>query len=341
MSWQRVWGHEVHVKAFARIVQQGRLAHAYLFTGPAGIGKRLFALELAKTLLCEDRPPDQFQACDRCASCRLVDADNHPDLHITRRPEESLEVPIEVMRELCRNFSLKSARGRGKIAILDDADDLNEESANCFLKTLEEPPPRSVLILIGTRADRQLPTIRSRCQAVPFTPLAPERVAAILKAEGIEDSALLERLVRMSDGSPGLARELADPELWKFRNEFLSGLLRKPVDTVALSRAWLQCVEEAGKEAAVQRRQAARVLMLLITFFRDALALRLGGSPKAFSSDEMPALREWVTKIDPEVLLAVLDRCLEADGQIDRRVQLVLVLEALVDALVRMKPAPI
>lgn len=333
MSWKRVWGHDAQVQAFARVVEQGRLAHAYLFTGPAGIGKRLFALELAKTFLCEDRPSERFEACDRCSACLLVDAGNHPDLHITGRPEDKLEVPVEIMRELGRCFSLKSARGHGKIAILDDADDLNEESANCFLKTLEEPPPRSVLILIGISADRQLATIRSRCQSVPFTPLPPELIAKMLQAEGVEDPVLLERLVRLSDGSPGQARDLADPELWRFRKEFLSGLKRKPVDSVGLSKSWHQFVEEAGKEAAVQRRRASRVLKLLMAFFSDALAISQGGSPRAAEKDELPALQDLANRLDPDDLMNLLERCLEADEHIDRRVQLVLVMEALLDTI--------
>ena len=86
------------------------------------------------------------------------------------------------MRELCKSFALKSAHGRGKVVVLDDVDDLNEESANCFLKTLEEPPPRSVLILIGSSADRQLSTIVSRCQIVRFAPLFAPQVREILQA---------------------------------------------------------------------------------------------------------------------------------------------------------------
>src|SRR5579864_7663912 len=154
------------------------------------------------------------------------------------------------MRELCQDLSLKPARGRGKVAIVDDADDLNEESANCFLKTLEEPPPRSVLILIGTSPDRQLATIRSRCQVVHFFPLPAELVAEILRAPGVEDDKLIERLVHLSDGSPGQARALADPALWEFRRKFLKALSQPPFDNVALGQSWIQFVEEAGKESA-------------------------------------------------------------------------------------------
>src|SRR5262249_30749997 len=143
------------IEGFRRAVGRGRLAHAYLFTGPTGVGKRLFAVELARALLCE-ASPGALEACGRCPSCLLMGAGNHPDFAVAVRPPEALEFPIELMRSVCAGFSLRPARGRGKVVVIDDADDLNEESANCFLKTLEEPPPRSVLILIGSQPERQL-----------------------------------------------------------------------------------------------------------------------------------------------------------------------------------------
>src|SRR5436190_725742 len=204
VSWQRVRGHDALVRAFQRVIRRGRLAHAYLFTGPQGVGKKLFATELAKTLLCE-ATESRLEACDVCPSCVQVEAGTHPDFLCVGRPEDALEFPIDVMRDLCQRFSLKSARGRGKVVVLDDADDLNRESANCFLKTLEEPPPRSVLVLIGSSPDRQLPTIVSRCQVIRFAPLQPEAVSELLQAQGMDDPALRERLARLSGGSVGRA----------------------------------------------------------------------------------------------------------------------------------------
>jgi DNA polymerase-3 subunit delta' len=333
VSWQRVRGHEALVQLFGRVVQRGRLAHAYLFTGRRGIGKRLFAEELANALLCEASPEASLEACDRCPACVQVAAGTHPDFFVATRPEESLEFPIELMREFCKNLSLKPARGRGKVAILDDADDLNEASANCFLKTLEEPPPRSVLLLIGTSADRQLPTIVSRCQVVHFPPLSEALVGEILRTQGVEDPTLIERLARMSGGSPGQALALADPALWEFRRILLKGLAQPRFDSVALAQAWMQFVEEAGKDSASQRRRAALVLRFLIEFWNAALTLRVGGTSKLAEADDLRALEQIVKRTDAEHLLGVLERCLEAEAHIDRRVQLVLVVEGLLDAL--------
>jgi DNA polymerase-3 subunit delta' len=334
VSWQRVKGHDALIAAFDRAVHRGRLAHAYLFTGPSGIGKRLFAHELAKALLCESPPTGRLEACNRCGSCALVEAGTHPDCFAVNRPEDKLEFPIEVIRRLCSDLALKPARGGRKIAIVGDADDLNEESANAFLKTLEEPPPGSLLIVIGTSADRQLPTIRSRCQVIPFSPLTPQLVRELLGNEDELDPALAERLSTLGEGSPGLARELADPALWEFRRKLFAELASKTPDAPGLVGDWLALLEDAGKEPGAQRRRAALILRLLVDFFRQALARSVG---RADSSSTDPAeakvMDELSRRYGPEGLVQRLERCLAADAQIDRRVQLVLVIEALVDAL--------
>jgi DNA polymerase-3 subunit delta' len=334
VSWENVRGHNGLVAAFARAVRRGRLAHAYLFVGPPGIGKRLFARQLAKTMLCEDPPADRWDSCDHCAACALVDAGTHPDLFAVGRPDENLELPIKVVLDLCHDLALKPARGGRKVAVLDDADDLNEESANAFLKTLEEPPPRSILILIGTSPDRQLPTIRSRCQVIPFAPLPAELVEDLLRSRGDVEPDLVPRLVRLSGGSPGLARELADPALWSFRKQVFETLVRPKWDVPALAGDYRALVEEAGKEAGAQRRRAALVLRLVVDGFRAALAVAVApGEEAPLDGDEARALRLLAERYGEDGLLARIDRCLDADAQIDRRVQLVLVLEALLNDL--------
>ncbi len=337
MSWQRVRGHDAHVEAFRRAVRRGRLAHAYLFTGPAGVGKQLFAVELAKSLLCESAPVDLAQsplnACDRCPACIQVEAGTHPDFFRAVRPEEKHEFPVELMRELCQAFSLKSARGRGKVVLLDDADDLNQESANSFLKTLEEPPPRSVLILIGSTPDRQLPTIVSRCQVIRFAPLADAAVDELLAAHGVDDPALRQRLVSLSGGSPGFALTLTDPALLDFRRRLLDALAPPRFDPVALAKEWNEFAEAAGKESAAQRARGKLVLRMVIDFLTDALAVSQGAGPERTDATDQPALTALAARTTPEVLIAALERCLEVDEQIDRRVQLVLILEGLLDAL--------
>src|SRR5579859_4865680 len=276
VSWSRIRGHEELARSFGDVVARGRLAHAYLFAGPPGIGKRLFARELAKAILCQ-KSKDPIDACDRCSSCLLVEAGTHPDVILANRPEDKVEFPIDTIREVSEKLAMKPARGGYKFAILDDVDDFNDASANAFLKTLEEPPPKSVVILLATDPERQLPTILSRCQLVRFAPLAPALVAELLRAQAIEPERA-EQLARISGGSPGQALELADPELWNFRRTLVAELAKPAFDSVALAKTFFEFAEQAGKESGAQRRRVAHVVKLLIGVLDEALRVSAGGS---------------------------------------------------------------
>ena len=164
--------------------------------------------------------------CGTCEDCVQVDANTHPDLLQVSKPADRAFIPVELligererqMREgLCHDISLRPYSGRRKIAILDDADALNTEGANSLLKTLEEPPPDSLLILIGTNLQRQLPTIRSRCQAIIFRPLNTEQLASLLLRNQVTTIDSAQELASMSGGSLTEACLMADPELHEFR----------------------------------------------------------------------------------------------------------------------------
>ncbi|MEX2186270.1 MAG: AAA family ATPase, partial [Pirellulales bacterium] len=166
MPWQGLQGHDEVADRFRRILARGRLASTFLFVGPDGIGKRTFAMKLAQALLCAERPEADLDPCGRCESCVQATAGTHPDILTIAKPAEKSELPVALfigtkekrMQEgLCHDLSLKPFFGRRRVAVIDDADYLNEEGANCLLKTLEEPPPRSLLILVGTSLERQLP----------------------------------------------------------------------------------------------------------------------------------------------------------------------------------------
>jgi hypothetical protein len=173
----------------------------------------------------------------------------------------------------------------------------------------------------------------SRCQVVHFGALRADLMTELLRGQNVQDPALLSQLVRLGGGSPGEALALADPALWEFRRAFLHDLGQPQPNSVSLAKKWMQFVEEAGKEAAAQRRRAALVLRLVLAFFNDALSLSLGRTPPNVEPHEAPTLRALAERLGPEQWLDLIERCLEADEQIDRRVQLILVLEALVDAL--------
>jgi DNA polymerase-3 subunit delta' len=333
MSWDRVRGHDRITQSFDAAWRKGRLGHAYLFVGPVGVGKHTFARELARALLCES-PSGTLQACGKCPGCTLADAGTHPDLALAARPEDKVEFPIDIIRDLIEQLGLKPARGGRKVAIVDDADDLNAESANAFLKTLEEPPPASVLILIGgPTPERQFSTILSRCQTVAFRPLPNAELTRLLREKGIADAARLDRLVRVAGGSPGQAIALDDESLWEFRKSLLSALQRETVDAFTLGTNWMEHLDEAGKEPGQRRRRSSLVLKLLIGMLQDALRLAHDVPPSVADRAEAELLKRVADRLGPERLMAWLERAAEADLQVDRKVQLELVVEAFADSL--------
>jgi DNA polymerase-3 subunit delta' len=335
VSWHSIRGHDRVVEALRGSLRQGRFPHALLFVGPDGIGKRTFARKLAQSLLCETRAVADLDPCETCPGCVQADAGTHPDLIEVARPEDKHELPIRVIRELCAQFGLTPARGRYKVAIVDDADDLNDEAANAFLKTLEEPPPGAVLILIGTSAEVQLPTIVSRCQVVRFDPLPAADVSELLFEQGVTtDAEEAARLAAQSDGSLRRAIGLADPELERFRRGLIDELAGDHgFDPPALTQHFLDHVKHAGKESVDQRRRATLLVGELSRFFRGVLWQTAGLAPPCPDEVDRRAAASLGGRMEPEDVLVMADRCLEADYHIQRRLYMPLVLESLLHDL--------
>jgi DNA polymerase-3 subunit delta' len=320
--WHGIYGHDAIVERFRRTIESRRLASTYLFVGLEGVGKRSFSLQLAKALLCTASVDSELDACGRCESCRLFAAGNHPDLEFVGLPRDKSKLPIELFigdrdhrhREgLCHRIAMKPFLASRKIAIIDDADHFNQESANCLLKLLEEPPPRSLLVLIGTSLGRQLPTIRSRAQVVHFQPLDAETVARILSDRGlVTDPDQAKVAARLSEGSVARALELAEPGLWNFRERLFSELPHTmPVRLARLVQAF---VDEAGKETWQKRDRLRHVIGFAIDFHRDALRNAYAG-------------------FDAERTVHALDSSLGALEHIDRNANLSLVIQQWSDDL--------
>jgi DNA polymerase-3 subunit delta' len=334
MSWHSVRGHDRVVESLRQSLAQGRFPHAFLFVGPEGIGKHAFAVTLAQALLCERATETSLDPCQTCPSCLQVKARNHPDVLEVRRPEDKHELPIKVIRELCLDLGLKPMRGGRKVAIVDDADDLNEEAANAFLKTLEEPPEKSVLILIGTSAELQLETIISRCRLVRFEPLPEADLAELLLEQQVtSDPQEAARLARLGEGSVGRARGLADPDLDGFRRSLIDELASsRGFDAPALAVRFRNFVKEP-KESVDQRARASLLIGELAQFFRGILWQTAGLTPPCPDPSDRHAVEALALRLDPEAVLVLADRCLQADYHVHRMVYLPVVLDALLHDL--------
>ncbi|MCL2119236.1 MAG: DNA polymerase III subunit delta', partial [Planctomycetaceae bacterium] len=289
MTFQNITGHDRVAEQFRRAATRGRLAGSFLFVGPGGVGKRTFALATARSLLCQNRSPQDFDACGTCPACHQVDAGNHPDVYYVAKPEDKSELPLELLigskeqrgrSGVCYEISRKPYAGGYKIAIIDDADTLNTEGANALLKTLEEPPPHAILILIGTSAAKQLPTIRSRCKVIRFFPLPPTQLAQLLESQdaaGSPERAL--RLARNSDGGLELAKAFCDDSIDEIRETFYRELARGVTQSVPFAIRLNEFVDAAGKETILRRKRLRLLLMMALDFYRNLGRLAGGVDP--------------------------------------------------------------
>ncbi len=289
MSWTEIKNHRSILDRFRQAVRRNRLASTYLFVGPEGVGKRAFALKLAESLLCENRAEEDLEPCGQCAACTQVLSGNHPDLIQVSKPENKNTIPVEFFigdREhrrqegLCHDIGLKPFRGGRKIAIIDDADYLNQESANSLLKTLEEPPPSSLLILIGTSAERQLQTIVSRSQVVRFGPLTADEVEKLLREKNLvdEDSPTnIAQIAAACNGSLDLAMKLADVDTFEFRKDLFRQLATLDPGRGNFIKSLTAFVDGAGKDAAAKRTRLHMVADFAIDFYQHLMTERTGG----------------------------------------------------------------
>jgi DNA polymerase-3 subunit delta' len=341
MVWKEFLGNQHVLERFQLANERGRLAGTFLFVGAPGVGKRTFALKLAQALLCQNEAfAKRLDACGTCASCTQAMAGAHPDVDYVCKPQDKSSLPIELligdrehrMREgLVHRLSLKPFYGGRKIAILDDADYLQQEAANCLLKTLEEPPPNAVLILLGTNEQRQLPTIRSRSRMVRFASLSQAQVAELLQrgddAVTPEDANLAASL---AGGNLEMARQMLDEAVREFRGAFLMELVRPTLDTPAWAKQVITFVDEAGKEGVFKRER----LRLVVSFAEQWYCAVLRQEAQ---DDELRGLlrKSPMRDMDQELVTDLLDRCLDARLQIDANANQATLVECFLDDLRR------
>lgn len=346
MAWQGIEGHDDVAARFMLAEARGRIAGSYLFTGPPGVGKGAFAKALAKAIVCREPAPG-LVACGQCSSCVQATAGSHPDIDIVSKPIDKSTIPLDLfigdaahrMREgLCWRILLQPAVGTRKVAIILDADHLGEEAANCLLKTLEEPPPGAVIILVGTGPERQLPTIRSRCQLIRFGPLEPATVQRLVAEELVREGDDTEpdaiaAAAAASGGSIDRARLMLDPDMGAFRERLITMLSQRPLAGVELARETNAIVEAAGKEAPPRRARLTAVLTAAIEFYRAAV--------RHAATDELPrdpmlarGVSQWAA--DGDEASAALEQTLGALDAIDRNAHL----PTLVDAWSAVLEAP-
>lgn len=294
---------------FRRMLRNGRVPGSFLFSGEEGVGKRHFALELARALNC--RTPVEFEACGTCSSCtRIVkvnypqrdDSDDwnqivwsdYPDVGVVTAPKRVLRV--QQMRQIEREANFRPFEGKARVFLIDEADKLNDASANALLKILEEPPRTAHIILLTSRPAMLLPTIRSRCQVIRFAPLTPDEISTYLVESKTSDRKTAEVRARAAGGSIG--RALAgDIETFTDQRKAMLKVLNALAgasDRAQLLRSAEQLNEAQHKEEFEDR------LEVLETLIRDAWMLALGSAPdQLVNADLLPELEKIAKQMEP------------------------------------------
>jgi DNA polymerase III subunit delta' len=260
---QRLVGHDDAEKTMLAAQQSGRLHHAWLLTGPRGIGKATLAWRFARFLLCGQQQgglfgdgPDNLDVAQDAPGRALVDARSHPDLFHLRRslnPDTGrmrAEIAVDDVRGLGSFMHMTPAMGKWRVAVVDAADEMNRNSANAVLKVLEEPPPNAVLLIVAHAPGRLLPTIRSRCRRLALQPLADETVVRLV-GDHMPDTKPEERLAlaRLAEGSIGRALELAGAGSLELYREMVEVLATLPELDMPRLHAFAERFAKRGEEA--------------------------------------------------------------------------------------------
>jgi DNA polymerase-3 subunit delta' len=332
----RLLGYPQIVNMLQREVEQDSLSHAYLVLGPQGVGKMTLALDLARSLNCEgsQRP------CGECLPCQKTEAGSHPDVQVMgllpgeKEGERARkEISIDQVRALQHDVSLHPYWGRYRVFIVEGAERLSAEAANCFLKTLEEPPAQAVIILLAEE-ERALPaTVVSRCRRIELRPLPLSYVQEVLLQRGAtpEQAQLLSRLSR---GCLGLAlASLESPALLETRQRALESL-QEVLDAGLLLR-----LQRAQQLAALYQRNRGTLVETLrfwLGWWRDLLLLKAGCRQLVVNADWEASLSQWGARLGLEQGRHCIERLLSTLELLERNVNPRLALEALMLEL----PAP-
>jgi DNA polymerase-3 subunit delta' len=259
MSFKDIKGQNKPIEILKSYLASASLEGAYLFTGEEGIGKYLVAWNLAKAANCLNRNDD---SCDTCSSCLKIDKNQHPDVHCIETVDSDA-IKIEYVRQLKKEINLRPYEGKKKVFIINDAHLLTAEAANALLKTLEEPPQNSLLILISAKPALLLKTIISRCKTIRFFSLGRAELEELLKKEHGLDNNRSHFLAYFSEGRLGTALRLKDTDIVREKNRI--------IDELALSG------KTGSEHLPSQDRETVRsCLNILATWFRDIYLIKTG-----------------------------------------------------------------
>lgn len=316
MTFAQIIGHERQKDILHRALASDRLAHAYLFEGPAGIGKRLMALALVRAVFCLEKT-----GCGTCSACRKIDHCNHPDLHFLE--PDGASIKIEQIRAIQKELSYRPLEAPKKVCLIESAEKMNPSAGNALLKTLEEPTGNTLIILLTSLPEAVLGTIRSRCQRLPFSRISQDRVRDVLLEKLGVDQTEGHILAALSEGS-------FDKALGKDRGLYLEDRIELLKALTALSPGSIVPLFELAQKLADDKDRLPEIIEIFRVFYRDLL-LYLHGKTKEelVNIDLMDKIRRVVAKESVPSLLSKLDAIGECLRHLSRNVNKQLAMEVL------------
>ena len=297
-DFKEIVGHEQVIHQMQNAIRQRKLSHAYLLCGEAGSGKRPVAEAFAKAILCEEGGID---ACGKCKSCKQIESGNHPDFRPVVREKATLGVN-EIREQVTADVQIKPYSSEYKIYLIDEAEKMTEEAQNALLKTIEEPPEYAVFLLLVSRQELLLPTVRSRCVLLPFYPVATEKIKRFLmEKKGVPDY-LAGNAATFSGGLVGRAVRYAESESFTtLRNEVLQ--LVKGISSMTMAE-----LMENVKLFAAQKEIAGEYLEMILLWYRDVLLYKATQATNLLLfSDETEAVREQADRRSFENLQGIVE----------------------------------
>ena len=315
-------GHEWAVDLLSEHVAKGRERHAYLITGPQGVGRRTLALRFAQSLNCV-KPPVPGQPCLKCTTCKRIETIQHPDLTVVEAEHEGEVLRIDQVRELQHSLSLAPYEARYRVALILRFEEAHSSAANAMLKTLEEPPPKVVVILTAKGAENLLPTIVSRCEVLRLRPLSVDETAKGLQTIKGVPVASADRLAHISGGRPGYALRLFEqPMLLEQRQAWLEELLRLLSSSRGERFAF-------AKDSSDDKEELRSELQVWLTLWRDALIYAAGITTSITNMDYSPQIKKLADGIGMHKAQLYVNSLECTMDRIDRNVNSRLAIEVL------------
>ncbi len=286
-AFENIIGNQGAKEYFNRAISKNQLSHSYIFEGAYGIGKNTFAIELAKTIMCESEATDK--PCNECPSCTMINARTHPDLIVIDKDTNVTKVD-NIRDNLIREMEIKPYHSEHKIIIVKAADTVNIQGQNAMLKTIEEPPSYGIIILVCENMGSLLPTIKSRCITVRFNPLNKEEMEQYLVSRGVNGTKK-DVISKLSDGSIGIINDILENEHYMELRQQAIGFIEK------LEKADLMAIYDLVKEITDLKDDLEQILKFWLLWYRDVAVYKTSKSKDLYYIDYHKQLLDMSSKL--------------------------------------------